>query len=355
MPQKRTTDKRTVLSVLKEAGTIDSHTKPEYTRTSASIMMLQILYSRDLVSISELARLLGTNPRNIPEYKKELQYAGYLIDSVPGRYGGYRLVKQALFPSVKLEKAEQEALLRGFDYLLKRNDFLEKDSFGKAIAKISSAAVRSEQKDNTLIANRFPLAMPEEELTERYSAFSLCITSKREIEIEYLSTKNTVTKWFFHPFKLFMYNNAWCVLGQYRDSERVIYLKLNRVQKFSVTGNKFRIPLTYKESDYLDEYGMKQNGEWYPIKLKLTGPYAMLVKERIYGKEQTAEAVDENTSILSVSMQNIEAIKGFVLGFGTNCEVLEPLWLREKIMKEAEEIASGYKSDADNSSSNETK
>ena len=26
--------------------------------------------------------------------------------------------------------------------------------------------------------------------------------------------------------------------------------------------------------------------EWYPIKLKLTGKYAMLAKERIYGKNQ---------------------------------------------------------------------
>ena len=73
---------------------------------------------------------------------------------------------------------------------------------------------------------------------------------------------------------------------------------------------------------------MRQNGEWYPIKLKITGKYAMLVKERIYGKNQTVEAVDQNTSILSVEMQNKEDILVFVLGFGANCEVLEPEWLR---------------------------
>ena len=72
---------------------------------------------------------------------------------------------------------------------------------------------------------------------------------------------------------------------------------------------------------------MRQNGEWYPIKLKITGKYAMLVKERIYGKNQTVEAVDQNTSILSVEMQNKEDILVFVLGFGANCEVLEPEWL----------------------------
>jgi Mn-dependent DtxR family transcriptional regulator len=42
--------------------------------------MLEILYSRGVISIAELARLLQTNPRNIPEYKKALEEAGYIID-----------------------------------------------------------------------------------------------------------------------------------------------------------------------------------------------------------------------------------------------------------------------------------
>ena len=68
----------------------------------------------------------------------------------------------------------------------------------------------------------------------------------------------------------------------------------------------------------------------------------MLVKERIYGKNQTVEAVDQNTSILSVEMQNKEDILVFVLGFGANCEVLEPEWLREKVLSEAQAIDGIY-------------
>lgn len=305
-------------------------------------MMLQILYSRDLVSISELAKLLQTNPRNIPEYKKELQYAGYLIDSVPGRYGGYRLVKTSLFPSVKLEKAEQEALLHGFDFLSKRNDFLEKEHFTKAMSKISAALVRSEVKNDTLIANHFPLVMPEHELEERHEAFSKAILTKTSVDMEYLSTKNVVTHRLFNPYKLFVYNNTWCVLGQYADSEHVIYLKINRIQSFQITNQRFHIPLTYNEKDYLDEYGMKQNGEWYPIKLKITGPFAMLIKERLYGKKQTVESIDQNTSVLSVEMQNKSNILSFVLGFGRDCMVLEPEWLKNEVINSTKSVLSLY-------------
>ena len=87
---------------------------------------------------------------------------------------------------------------------------------------------------------------------------------------------------------------------------------------------------------------MKQNGEWYPIKLKITGKYAMLVKERIYGKNQTVEAVDQNTSILSVEMQNKEDILVFALGFGANCEVLEPEWLRNDVKSSIVKLLENY-------------
>ena len=311
-------------------------------KTALSIQMLEILYSRNIVGIAELARLLNTNPRNIPEYKKVLEEAGYIIDTVPGRYGGYVLNKKYTFPSTRLTDAEKEGLMQGFDYLLSRNDFMRKDDYSRAMAKISSALMATDTPENTLIANRFPLAMPQADLEARYAAMAHCIANQLAIEMEYLSLSNELSKRTLHPYKLFMYNNAWFTLGFDEKSKDFRYFKLNRIEQFQITNQKFRIPLTYNERDFLDEFGMKQNGEWYPIKLKLTGKYAMLAKERIYGKNQILEAVDQQTTVLSVEMQNQEEILSFVLGFGANCEVLEPEWLREEIGECAKQVGEFY-------------
>ena len=312
-------------------------------KTSLSIQMLEILYSRGVVGISELARLLETNPRNIPEYKKELEKAGYIIDTIPGRYGGYVLNKKYIFPAAKLSESEKSGLMQGFEYLLSRNDFMRKDDYSKAMAKISSALMATDAADDILVANRFPLAMPEREIEERYVAISHCISNKTTIEIEYLSLSNEASKRVLHPYKLFMYNNAWFVIGFDEKSNDFRYFKLNRIQSFKLLNKPFRVKLTYNERDFIDEFGMKQNGEWYPIKLKITGKYAMLVKERIYGKNQTVEPIDKDTTILSVEMQNKEDILSFILGFGPHCEVLEPEWFREKIYSYLEDIFEKYK------------
>ena len=313
-------------------------------KTSQCIELLKILYSRSrIVSVNELSDVLETNPRNIPEYVSELRDCGYDIKTIHGRYGGYLLERHSTFPALKLTDAEREGLMAGYEYLLARNDFMEKPDYGKAMGKITSAIMsRDTMTDDSLIANRFPLAMPQDELEGRYLAIQQCIANKTVLDIEYLSLKNEISKRSIHPYKLYMYNNAWFVLGFDESKGDIRYFKINRIDKYVVQNRKFRVLLTYNESDYLDEYGMKQNGEWYPIKLKLTGNYAMLVKERIYGKDQKVEVIDANTTVLSCKMQNKENILVFVLGFGSNCEVLEPEWLKEKVFETLDKLYQKY-------------
>ena len=252
-------------------------------KTSQCIELLKILYSRSrIVSVNELSDVLETNPRNIPEYVSELRDCGYDIKTIHGRYGGYLLERHSTFPALKLSDNEREGLMAGYEYLLARNDFMEKSDYGKAMGKITSAIMsRDTMTDDSLIANRFPLAMPQEKLEGRYLAIQQCIANKTVLDIEYLSLKNEVSKRSIHPYKLYMYNNAWFVLGFDESKGDIRYFKINRIDKYVVQNRRFRVLLSYNESDYLEEYGMKNNGEWYPIKLKLTGNYAMLVKERI--------------------------------------------------------------------------
>ena len=314
-------------------------------KTSQCIQLLKILYSRSRkVSVKELADILETNERNIPEYVKELREVGYEIKTIAGRYGGYLLERKSTFPSVKLNDYEKDGLMACHEYLIARNDFMQKNDYSKAMIKIASAIMSKDaMQDDTLIANRFPLAMPQEEIADRYLSIQQCLSNKTTMEIYYLSLDNHVSKRKIHPYNLFMYNNAWFVLAFDENSEEIRYFKLNRIEKFEILTEKFRVLLAYKESDYLDEYGMKQNGEWHPIKLKLTGNYAMLAKERIYGKSQKVEFSDESTTILSCKMQNKSEIIKFVLGFGKNCTVLEPQWLKDELLLISAAIADKYK------------
>ena len=57
-------------------------------RTGLTIKMLTLLKARGKMSTKELAEELETNPRNIREFRKELELAGYVVEETRGRYGG---------------------------------------------------------------------------------------------------------------------------------------------------------------------------------------------------------------------------------------------------------------------------
>ncbi len=312
-------------------------------KTSQSILMLEYLFARDTVSIAELAEHLGTNPRNIPEYKKELEEAGYYIETKTGRYGGYRLNRSTLFPALKLTKEEEEALSTGYDYLLARKDFMQIKEYENAMSKIASSinGKSPEHKDMTVIS-RYPLAMPEDELQYRYSVLEASMGRKNVVRIKYRSNDNIIRERDIHPYKMYMYNDGWFVLAFCELVKDLRFFKLNRITELKMLDAKFRNVLWYNESDYLDPFGMK-NGEWYDVKLKFTGKHAMFTQDYLYGKDQNVECVDSNTTIVSVKMQYKEDIVGFVLSHMEHCEVLEPEWLKEDVKATCNKILKQYK------------
>ena len=79
------------------------------------------------------------------------------------------------------------------------------------------------------------------------------------------------------------------------------------------------------------------------IKLRLTGKPAMYCKEYLYGKEQSITEIDKDTTVLEfVAKYKYNTLK-LVLGFGVDCEVLEPEWLKNEVVKQASLMSALYR------------
>ena len=311
-------------------------------KTANCILLLQILSSRNIVKVSELADILETNPRNIVEYRKELEEVGYYIESVSGRYGGYRLIKTNILPSLKFTNKEKEALYIGSDYLLSRNDFLFKNDYSTAISKMFSSIIYNDFKNNVEIIYKFPLVMSEDELTGRYSIIKDCLENEICLEITYLSLKNKERKHIIHPYDIFMYNNAWFVLGWNETVSNVGYFKINRIKSLEKLDRNFTRWLSYKKSDYINEYGFVNNGDWYRVKFAAYNSFASFVQEREYGRNQKVEIISENETIVDVEIQNESRLIKFLLSHGEDVKILEPEWLVDKVFEEINKIYKLY-------------
>ena len=302
-------------------------------KTMICIELLRLLDTKEVLNKNELANLLEINPRNIIEYIKTLQDCGYDIESVRGVYGGYRLNKDSVMPTINLTSKEVEALKSSITFLENQADFLDMDTYLKALSKVIASTKADGESNDLTIIDRYPLVMPREQLQARYNLFREAIKSQFKCEINYESGYDHHKTHIIHPYKTFIYQDSWFVLAWNETVNNFGYFRLNRIVNIRVLKDNF-IPLrTYNERDFLDEFGMKQNGDYYHIKLELTNLYTV-VNERRYGKNQVVRRIDDSKTILECDMQNKNMIKTFVLGFGSKAKVLEPEWLKEDIRKE---------------------
>ena len=311
-------------------------------KTSICIKMLELLNTGRVFKVSELAYLLETTSRNIIEYKRELEEAGYYIDSIPGRYGGYKLEKSNIMPSLKLTNEEKLGLMKGYEMVMSKPEFMYTKHFVDAMSKISSSITLKHSEEPTIFIDKWPLSMPKEQVLERYNLISEAIKKRKCVKINYLTNKNVYNDRVIHPYKLYMFDNEWYALSLCTLCSDIKYFKLNRIGEISLTNEDFRVGKYFNASDYLDEYGMKRNGDWYDVELKLSGKSAILPREYTYGKNQTIK-VDGESTILSCKMQYKDKIIKFVLSFGSECEIISPEWLKEDVLAELEKMFKNIK------------
>lgn len=322
-------------------------------KTAKCIRLLQLLNTGRVYSRKELAELLGTSERNIIEYIEELKKPtgefddgpGYMIDSVRGRNGGYRLDRNYIVPSVRFTPSESMAIKREVEYIEAQKDFLDKENFRFAVAKLFSSMNVNDVPGNLTIIPGVTLSMSSEEIRKRYDAADYCKKNNVKLKIRFLSNNNKENEYTIHPYELFIYNDAWFTIGFNEELSEVRYYKLNRIIDFRVTSDKFRRLTSFSMNDYIDKDGLKKGGDWAEkddsgkngwihVKLEFHGRPAMYVKEYMYGRNQKVFAIDQDTTILECDMHYRYNSVRFVLQFGSDCKVIEPVWLKEEVCKQ---------------------
>ena len=304
------------------------------------IAMLQILNTGKVYKVSELAELLETNPRNIIEYKKELEEFGYYIENIPGRYGGYRLENTVLLPALKFTDEEKKILLEGNNYLTNRYEFPYKKEFDLCVAKIISTIAHEGLSNDILVINKYPYQMSDTDIRIRYDQIKNSIKKREIINIKY-QFNDDLKEINFHPYEIFMYDNFWYVIGWNEQINDIDYLKINRMNLITGLKKKYTKWKSYNSSDYLEPTGFKKE-QWYHLELKVDKSFIGQIKERVYGKNQEI-TFEKNKYILKVDIQNKEEIITLVLSFGNNVEVLEPTWLKDELLNTAKLYLKIYK------------
>lgn len=312
-------------------------------KVNNALRMLAILRSRKKVTRKELAEELEVNIRQITRYKEDLEYAGVTITEIKGRYGGYILENKDYLLNLELSDKESLALSKTKDYLKDQGLHFYND-LSSAIEKIKAINPKDNNYNSESIYSKgIKIKANHEEESEKWLTINDGIINNRKVRIKYMDSKGCCTERIVQPYKLYTYYGSNYFIGKCEERNELRQFKLVRIKNIELLEDRF-IKDDFDINEYLKNSIGLFKDKTYKIKLKITYPYAMGFKEYSWTEEESIEDyIEKGYLIYNATVEGKTEVIPWIMGMGTACTVLEPLELKDDIIKAYKEILNQYK------------
>ena len=311
-------------------------------RSSLCIKMLQILNAHDFVTTKELSERLETNPRNIIEFKKELETAGYMIEGVKGRGGGYRLLDKAQLPLLRLNEMEKQAMNEAYFYLKNHGDFLMMKDYTRAYEKIKSSLTFSTDQSDVYFHE-----LNQNVNDEILHMIRLCEEGKKKcqsITFDYRSLhSNDFHEVEICPYEILNIQGNYYVLGYTMLKHDFRFYKFSniRMKNMKLISKKFTRDLDFDLNMYLGKSGLMKD-ECVEVEFMITGEKAILFSERRLGVNDQMYFDEENQLHVKTIFEGKMKALQFLCSLGSSCQLIAPASLKEEMREEIRKMSENY-------------
>lgn len=284
-----------------------------------------LLNSADPIPKKKLANHLGVSSKTVKRLKDAINDENAIIEEYEGKYGGYYIANKNIFQRIPFTQKDYQTLLNIKSLMEKDTSIFNQQDCIRTLEKISKRSGASEDIISSVV-NGFPLAMPKEQLATYYDQLLYAIENCFKAKMIYHKPNSDKNESYtVQPFELTKRNNAWyfnAVKDDNPDQKR--NYKLNRIVNLEIMNEKFLKTLLHVTKG--------TSMPMYKVKLKIRD--SGFVDEIIVGNNPKITYLDSKTLILETEMEGEYITKGFILSLGKNCEVLEPVSLRQEIIQE---------------------
>ncbi|MEF3274679.1 MAG: CRISPR-associated endonuclease Cas3'', partial [Chloroflexus sp.] len=157
-----------------------------------------------------------------------------------------------------------------------------------------------------------------------------------------------LSPYFVEPYAI---GQTTYVIGQARllrkhgsSSDKLFTFKIERIRQAEITSEPYRIPDEFDPRAYLSSAWGIWTTEWNPIEvvLRFTPRVARRVQESRWHPSEQTELQADGSLIWQAQIAEPKEMLPWIRGWGADCEVVRPEWLRNKLVKEIQTMAQMY-------------
>ncbi|GLC30316.1 helix-turn-helix transcriptional regulator [Clostridium omnivorum] len=288
--------------------------------------IVYLLLYKKRTTAKELAEHFEVSVRTILRDIETLSAAGIPIYSLQGKGGGISILDNYILNKTTISDNEQNQILFALQSMSSTNHIDVSDV-------LSKLCILFNKTGNSWIEVDFSSWTNWKPDKERFETLKDAVIGKQAVSFTYLSSQGDITHRTAYPLKLIFKVKSWYMQGYDLLKQDYRTFKIIRMQDIRILSKNFA-----DKQFHLPPIEIPTNTSYSLTHLKLR--VAHQAAYRIYDEfNQKHILQDEDGSLLvSISLPEDDWLYGFLLSFGTSVEILEPLYVKEKLLHKIDEI-----------------
>jgi len=262
---------------------------------------------------------------------------------------GYSLASDFFMPKISLDLPEILTLIMLIDSIRAQKgtpyfNFL--NTAEEKIVNLLPASLKKiivENQDEGLVDFGLETRIDYEELEDIFNLVYKAHLDRCSINVDYftMGTEKVTTR-KVDPYALKFRFGVWYLVGYCHLRKEVRTFRVDRIKEVRMLKEQFQIPEDFNLDEFFRGSWGIIRGEKTGVKLRFRPETGKFISEMKWHSSQELVQEDDGSVMASFEVMGTQEIKRWILGFGSEVEVLEPGELREVIKEEAEGICRIY-------------
>ena len=179
---------------------------------------------------------------------------------------------------------------------------------------------------------------------EVFEVLSHAVLNSAEVEFRYRKLRGVAVETRrVRPYHLGCVDNQWYLFAFDLDRQQLRTFALPRIREPGRTGARFRRPANFSIGKFLDSsFGIFQGNGRITVRILFQSFAAQLARERIWHHSQRIKELRDGALELQLQLGSLEEIERWILSWGDQAEVLEPVKLRQRLAEIGRKFVADY-------------
>ncbi|MGV8981599.1 helix-turn-helix transcriptional regulator [Clostridium sp.] len=313
--------------------------------------IIMLLNSRGIMKAGTLAKILETSERTIYRDMDILCETGIPILSVPGPSGGFSFMEDYKINSNVLESGDVVNLLLSSMGVHSEKNTEMAHQLKNSIIKLENTVSKEHREEIIKAKERFFIDSDpwwgKRIQNQNIDIIKKSVLNLKKLKLHYKKYDGEISERIIRPYGAVVKNSDWYVIAFCEFKNEIRIFKCSRIESIEVLNESFNMPLNF----YLEEFWenskhnfvrqayLKVNHDSYPVKIKFYDEK----KRTLEGFYVLSSTKVKDNWVYDIDMISFQTACNVIFTLSDRIEVLQPIELREYVIKKANIILNLYK------------